>query len=156
MESWRGFLNEDERSDSIILSTAKTSIRNRYSELLTDIARTLDKRGYPGEEIINRYIDKKAQELVDANKNISVYGTRVTTNDLKYDDIVPFAKSEMAAIDKKRGPKKSTDNDPMKIATDMLNKGKTDAEVDDVLTKPPYNMSYSEVNLLVQSIKARK
>ena len=153
MESWRGFINEDERSDSILLSTAKTSIRDRYSELLTKLAKTLDKKGYPGKEIIDRYIDKKAQELVDANKKIPVYGTGVTPNDLKYDDIVPFAKSEMAAIDKKRGPNKSTDNDPMKIAIKMIRDGKTDADIDKVLTKAPHNMSYSEANLLVQAAK---
>ncbi len=59
----------------------------------------------------------------------------------------------MAAIDKKRGPKKSTDNDPMKIAIEMIRKGKTDADIDKVLTKAPHNMSYSEANLLVQAAK---
>ena len=130
MENWKKYLEEQsgpERSDSIILNSAKRAIRN--SPLmggLEKIAKTIDEDGYPGEEIVDRYIDKKAKELMALGKKAPKGTSQPRPGDLKWDDIFTFVRGEISKYKKtdlkqKSKTQKPTDNPAEFDPTDHRN-----------------------------------
>tara|TARA_B100000700_G_C14489292_1_gene598816 strand:- start:46 stop:528 length:483 start_codon:yes stop_codon:yes gene_type:complete len=152
MESWRGFVNED---NSVIKATNAPRLKSdlksifKKSGFKKKIEGTVKEHSLPktADEYIDEWIEIRLKDW-DGNKTTmdAVRKTPLGKND-------EFIKWFGGIIDKNKYAKKATGNDPFEVAIDMISDGKTEAEVEEVLTKPPHSMPYSEVSLLLRAIK---
>ena len=106
MENWKKYLEEQsgpERSDRILLDLAKKEIR-RSAPTFESMVEKLNNNDYPGEKIIDRYINNKAKELVALRKKTPLGSSQPDPNDLDYRDFNPYLQD---IIDKKMAQEKA-------------------------------------------------